>query len=229
MIFKTTNYDDFLNKLNQITNIDIRILDNLKKLDLLQFIFENKNSIHTNHEGYTINNPILITDYQCTTEYVLASFPLYNPEYQIKGNIYQFSSIINNSSKPKILLTSEYSSIHCYYSISLSKFSKYPIKELNNTEKEMLKREIKKIFNKYSYLGFFSYSADKQNLILNTSYLPENYFFHYDYDTLENHHQSLSNFISECIINYQIIEKEIRNTDFPLYERLMLSKKIKDF
>jgi len=229
MIFKTTNYDDFLNKLNAITNIDIRILDNLKKLDILQFIFKNKDSIHSNHEGYTIDNPILIKDYQCTTEYVLASFPLYNPEYQIKGNIYQFLSIINNSSKPKISLVCDYSFIQCYHYISLSKFSKYPIKELNNTEKEMLKNEIKKIFEKYGYLGFFSSSNNKQDLILNTSYLAENYFFHYEDDTLENHHQSLSNFISECIINYQIIEKEIRNIDFPLYERLMLSKKIKNF
>lgn len=228
MIFKTNDYQSFLNKLNEITNIDIRIIDNLYKLNLLISIFENKQCIHTNHEGYTIDNPILIKNYECITEYVLASFPIYNNQYQIKGHFYEFSSIISNSSKSNILLTSEYSSIHCYHSISLSRFSKYPIKEFNNVEKEILKNEIKKIFNKYGYLGFFSSSINKQNLISNIDYLPENYFFHY-YDTLENNHRLLSNFISECIRDYKIIENEIRNTDFPLYERLMLSKKIKDF
>ncbi len=228
MIFKTNKYELFLNKLNQITNIDIRILDNLYKLNLLTFIFENKKCIYNNHECYIIDNPILIKNYECITEYVLASFPLYNIQYQIKDQIYEFSSIINKYSKPKILLTSEYSSIHCYHSISLSRFSKYPIKEFNNVEKDILKNEIKKIFNKYGYLGFFSSSINKQNLILNTNYLPENYFFH-NSDNLEKNHISLSSFISECIRDYHIIENEIKKMDFPIYERLILSKKIKNF
>ncbi len=228
MLFKTTDYQLFLKTLNQITNIDIRILDNLYKLNLLTSIFENKKCIYNNHEGYIIDNPTLIKNYECITEYVFASFPLYNTQYQIKGQIYEFSSIINKSSKPKILLTSEYSSIHCYHSISLSRFSKYPIKEFNNVEKEILKREIEKIFNKYGYLGFFSSSINKQNLISNIDYLPENYFFH-NSDTLENNHISLSNFISGCIRDYQIIENEIKKIDFPIYERLILSKKIKNF
>lgn len=228
MLFKTDNYQSFLDKLHQITNIDIRILDNLRNLNLLQFIFEDKNSISIIYKEYTIDNPILIPDYQHTTEYVLASFPIYNDQYKIKGNIYQFKSIINDSSKPKILLTSEYSSIHCYYSISLNRFSKYPIKNFNNTEKKMFKDEIRKIFKKYSYLGFFSF-ADKQDLILNPSYLPEDYFLRYKEDNIEDHLQSLSNFISECILNYQIIEDEIKKIDFPIYERLILSNEIKDF
>lgn len=226
MLFKTANYQSFLDKLHQITNIDIRILDNLRNLNLLQFIFEDKKSINIDYEGYTIDNPILIPYYKCTTEYVFASFPIYNDQYKIQGNIYEFYSIINNSSKPKILLTSEYSSIHCYYSISLSRFSKYPIKNFNDTEKEILKNEIKKIFNKYSYLGFFSFS-NKKKLILNSTYLSENYFCHND--NLEDSHQALSNFISECILNYQIIEDEIKKIDFPIYERLILSNEIKDF
>lgn len=58
IIFKTLDYREFLNKLVEFTSIDIHILDNLNKVNLLSSIFKNKHAIYTLVGNFIFKNQL---------------------------------------------------------------------------------------------------------------------------------------------------------------------------
>jgi len=83
--FDSQQYKDFLYELHCITCIDLLILDNLIKLQLIDFILVNPKAIQISSNGFFLNkyNIQLKENHTQLPEFIFASFPLYNPDFNV--------------------------------------------------------------------------------------------------------------------------------------------------
>lgn len=243
-LFETTNQVDFLNELQRITAIDIRILDNLFKLDLICNIFKNKKSLQIGKNSFSIQRDICLKDdYLNTHEYFFASYPLHNPNFSVfpfdlKKHSYAFQkSLINyNSNDPVILVLNTYqvdfTTVHSFITISFNVdfnfFFQNDINKLNEEDKEQCKRYIELLIRNnvnFHHSGFVEFTLNSKDfLFLNSSIQ----LF------LENfNHQNLDNYLTKNLDNYfkicNLIEHEEKEGINILFEQSLIKKEINNF
>lgn len=236
IIFKTLDYREFLNKLVEFTSINIHILDNLNKLNLLSSIFKNKHAIYTQDFLYEIYDPELKENYSSLNEYVFASYPLHNTNYKIFDfknlkNYATFSpvnfkpTLIDHSTYPKSILVFESSNIELYISLTFTRFCKHDLKLLNNEEKKILENNICTKLGHKQYTGIYYFVGINYNFVSHPNHSLKHQF------TSDQHSNAsfLSNHIKQSITLYKNTAKEIKQKDFPVFEKILISKELTNF
>lgn len=147
--FETENYEQFLAELHSVTSIDSRILDSLIKLNLIKKIFENEQSILINENYFSFFQPQLNYKYKEQIEFVFASYPLHNTNfneisYQAEAQL--FKRRISNNDFKSFISFAHNDNLTLVIKSDYQLFSKYDISLLNFDEKFWFEEYIKSIF-----------------------------------------------------------------------------------
>lgn len=149
--FETLNKDSFLNELHLRTSIDLKILDNLFELCLINDIFEiteeNKSSnlfFNTTTKTYFIPFSLTLkTNYQNSLQYIFASYPTINNDYHVPHkylNKFHELFLFNNKDKDVMLSLSCFENGNVFFDILLEydEYNNIPydIDLLNDSEKQ---------------------------------------------------------------------------------------------
>lgn len=243
-LFETTNQVDFLNQLQRITAIDIRILDNLFKLDLIGNIFKNKKSLQIAKNSFSIQRDICLKDdYLNTHEYFFASYPLYNKNFSVfpfdlkkHSSVFKKSLINYNSNDPVILILNtynlDYTNVRHFFTIAFNInfnfFFQNDINKLNHEDKEQCKRYIESLIRNnvnFPHSEFVEFTFNSNDfLFLNSSIQ----LFLSNFN-----HQNLDNFLTQNLDNYfkicNLIEHEEKEGINILFEKSLIKKEINNF
>lgn len=146
---KTNDYQEFLAELSSFTSIDSRILDNLIKLNLIKKIFENEQSILINENTFSFFQPQLNYKYKDQLEFVFASYPLHNTNfdeisYQAEAQL--FKRRISNNEFKSFISFDHNDNLTVGIKSDYQLFSQSDISLLNFEEKICFKEYIKSIF-----------------------------------------------------------------------------------
>ncbi len=178
MMFKTDDYQKFLSKLSSFISVDSRILDNLIKLKLIHTIFKNPEQIHISENFFSFSNRISLKEnYKSIPDYIFASYPLYNNDFQVlpfnqdeHSNKYQLKNVY---SEPPIILylhKTFKTLIDIEMTINLQTFTDKNIKLLCENEILDLKKyiifELSEVLLNYSIQSFDS--KHQQHIFFNT-------------------------------------------------------------
>lgn len=223
--FKIENLDIFLDELNKITRIDIRILENLYKLNFLNTIFES-NSIFILKESIGFFNPKLKDNFKNQLEFVFAQYPLFDNDFK-----YIVSTPFDPSFKNKIINQKNHSFISCengYIFLSMLIDYDFFSNQYYTTFDENYKRIFEKyindiIYSSFDFSVFYSYS-------LNRFYSKVD---HYLFIQCLKTNQIIDTYIEEKSIKYRTFCENIKNDNQKsidsLLEKLLLQKEMDTF
>ncbi len=206
--FDSQEYKDFLYELHCTTCIDLIILDNLIKLKLINSILIDPEAIQISPNGFFLNkyNIQLKENYTQLPEFIFASYPLYNPNFNVQlfqymdKNIYylsnyNFDNLIFLDFKRGSFSNQIY--IDVFFNINLNLFFDKSFL-LSEEEKEDLYFLIRRKMRYKERIQDFSLNSKKYLFIKKTS-------SHTDIDTFINLNEEN---ILKSFDNFKLIEKD---------------------
>ncbi len=128
-VFKNEYTNLFIEKFHSTTNIDKRIIENLITIQLFHKILKNQNFDYLNNNVTTDQLPELVDNYQQRIEFIFASYPIVNPNFEIipfdESSNQNRYILIDNQSKIKSCLFLHFDDLYFYdleQSITLEHF-----------------------------------------------------------------------------------------------------------
>lgn len=182
-VFKNEYTDLFIEKFYSKTNIDKRIIENLITLQLFHKILKNQNFDYLNNNVLTDQLPELVENYPQRIEFIFASYPIVNPNFEIihfdeSSNKNRYI-LINNKSKIRNFLFLHFDdsdkvyTLEYFIHLNIYDYFNYSL-NLTNQEIDQLKFFIrKKIQESYKYSLNLKIQEihEYSDLYINPSYL----------------------------------------------------------
>lgn len=235
--FDSSCYKEFLNELHSITCIDSRILDNLIKLQLIQDIFVHPDAISISSDSFSLDKKYLFlkNNYKELPEFIFASYPLYNPDFQLLPFAGQFNThkyqLANYKCDFPIVLyfvNDQYSNdlyIDILFHINLTHFSDFNIELLSPDEKLNFQYYIN------NQLRFLGRNHSIYNLSLNSK---QHYFMKMESRTIENfQHSTIDVFLKQKEIEFTKLSESVKTLNkeeiTKLFQPALLRKEMHNF
>ncbi len=236
--FDSLYYKEFLKELHSITCIDLIILDNLIKLQFIQNILVNPDAISISSDSFLLDKEsiCLKNNYTQLPEFIFASYPLYNPDFQIllsdeQLNTCKYKLVNYNLDLPIVLdfVADQYSNdlyIKFLFNINLKDFYDCDIDIDLLSEKENF------IFQYYinSKLRFLEDDCSIQILFLNSK---KHYFMLNEYRIENFQHFTIDTLLKQKETEFKKLSESLKtiykNDIFKLLEPALLRKQMNNF
>lgn len=234
--FDSSYYKEFLKELHSITCIDLIILDNLIKLQFIQNILVNPDAISISSDSFLLDKEsiCLKNNYTQLPEFILASYPLYNPDFHIlpfdeQFNTFKYKLANYNCDFPIVLyfVNDQYSGdlyINILFNINLIHFSDINIELLSPDEKLNFQYYIN------NQLRFLGRNHSIYNLSLNSK---QHYFMQNDYWIENFQHSTIDTLLKQKETEFKNLSESVKilykNEIFKLLEPALLRKEISNF
>lgn len=217
----TYNYEDFLEELHLITNLEPKILDNLYKLSALHIILLN---YENEYESETIQfldyfskkfiiSPFLkiVDNFKENTNYILASYLVFNNNFKIDEK--NEEPFFNN-----IFLQVKSNHIECCFLYNLHESVPYEISLLSEEETLLLSNNIMSQHVSCKYSGLYK-STYTINFPIYINYS----------DSINTIFLNIDKQIQQSQIEYNNIVRNFREDNKKFFERSLLEQQIEKF
>lgn len=235
--FDSSRYKEFLNELHSITCIDSRILDNLIKLQLIQDIFVHPDAITISSDSFSLEKEYLFlkNNYKELPEFIFASYPLYNRDFQLlpfagQFNTHKYQLFKYKCDFPIVLyfVNDKYSNdlyIDILFHINLKHFSDFNIELLSPDEKLNFQYYIN------NQLRFIGHNHSIYNLSLNSE---KYYFMQMNSHTIENfQHSTIDVFLKQKETEFTKLSESVKTLNKEeinkLFQPALLRKEMNNF